>query len=167
MSTRVALADLGADAPTYTNGAPAGHVACLDWRTGAVQLIEGSSSGFDVELDAKGWDLRVLAPLVCEGRLAVFGDGDRYATAGRQRISSAVEHGDGLRLRVAGADEPVRLVGWSSASQVRATVRAPRVGEGAGDAPEELTATVDETGRWELTLRLPIEPGWVQVDLTV
>jgi hypothetical protein len=41
------------------------------------------------------------------------------------------------------------------------------VGDGAGVGPEELRATVDGTGRWELTVRLPVEPGWVHVDLTV
>jgi len=179
-STVVTLSELGEDAPRYANGAPAGHVACLDWRSGQVQVLRGSvaattgstaddavPSGFGVELDAKGWDLRVLAPLLADGRLALFGDGDRYATAGSQRISAVTERDGGVRVRVAGSDEPVRLVGWSSEPEVVARVAVARVGDDAGEAPEELRATVDESGRWELTVRLPAEPGWVRVDLTV
>ena len=165
-STVVTPSELGADAPRDGNGSRATHVACLDWRSGATEVVRGG--GFGVELDAKGWDLRVLAPLLCEGRLALFGDGDRYVTAGRQRISSVVERGaDAVRIRVAGSDEPVRLVGWSSESVVHASVKVARVGDAAGEGPETLTALVDDAGRWELTVRLPDEPGWVQVDLTI
>jgi hypothetical protein len=172
-ATRVQLFELGDDAPTYANGTPAGHVACMDWRTGAVSVLTGSGlrgqddpSGFDVELGAKGWDLRVLAPLLADGRLAVIGDADRYVTAGRQRVSSVQDHDGVVTVRLAGSDEPVRLVGWTSEAQVRATVAVPGVGA-ASLTTEELTATPDDTGRWELTVRLPREPGWVRVELTV
>ena len=173
-ATRIELVDLGEDAPAYANGTPAGHVARLDWRTGAVSVLTGSGlrgqddpSGFDVELAAKGWDLQVLAPLLCGGRLAVFGDVDRYVTAGRERVGSVRETGDGVALRVVGSDEPVRLVGWSSAERVTAVVSTPTVGSSGPRTTGSSTTTVDDSGRWELTVTLPREPGWVGVELTV
>lgn len=161
VSTSVPLADLGEDAPADADGSPATRAACLEWRTGAVGLV--GAEGPSVVLGAKGWQLHVLAPLVLDGRLAILGDGDRYATAGRQRVSSVQEVDGAVRVRVAGADEPVTLVGWADAAELRATVRAG----GAAAAPTTHRVEVGDGGRWELRLDLLAEPGWVAVELTL
>ena len=161
MSTTVPLGDLGADAPAGPDLTPVATAACLDWRTGRVEVV--GAGGPSVELGAKGWDLRVLAPVLCDGRLALFGDAARYASAGRQRLSSVRQVDDGLRVQVAGADESVTLVGWSSGAEVLASVHTG----GAAGASAEVVADVDPAGRWELTVDLPTEPGWATVDLTL
>lgn len=160
-STVVHLDELRDDSPADAAGVTCGRAAVLDWRSGAVQVV--GSEGVAVQLEPKGWDLRVVAPLLLDGRLAVFGDGHRYATAGRQRISSVEEHDGVLRIRVAGADEQVTLIGWSDAEVLQAS--ALRGGAGA----EAVTSPVrpDESGRWELSVELPAEPGWVSVDLSL
>lgn len=160
-STVVHLDELGADTPTDAAGVAQERAVALDWRSGDVAVVGGD--GIPIELAPKDWDLRVLAPLLLDGHLAVLGDGQRYASVGRQRISSVAEHGDVVRVRVAGADEPVRLVGWSDVEVVQARVRS-------GGAAVEPTASVlrpDPSGRWQLDLELPAEPGWVEVELRV
>lgn len=181
MSTRISVDDLGDDAPSGGRvdvgtgavggggpgapdaegvGGPTDHgVALLDWRTGEVSPL--GPDGWDVELGAKGWALHVLAPRLAGGRLAVFGDGHRYATAGRQRVSDVSDHGGHVQLRLAGADEVVTLVGWSDASAVSATVRSG----GPAASSVEQSVAVGDGGRWELAVELPVEPGWVLVDL--
>jgi hypothetical protein len=159
MSTAVPLSDLGADAPADATGATVERAVCWDWRRGEVQLV--GPDGPSIELGEKGWDLRVLAPLLCDGRLAVVGDGDRYATAGAQRLAQVVDHGDRVELRLAGADESVRLVGWSSAAALQASVRSG----GAAGSRSDLPVEVGADGRWELVVDLPSEPGWVGVEL--
>jgi hypothetical protein len=157
----VPLSDLGADAPADATGVTVERAVCWDWRRGEVQLV--GPEGPSIELGEKGWDLRVLAPLLCDGRLAVIGDGDRYATAGVQRVAQVVDRGDRVELRLAGADESVRLVGWSSAAALQASVRSG----GAAGASTEGSVDVRDDGRWELVVDLPSEPGWVTVELRV
>lgn len=162
MSTRITVAELGDDAPRSGDGVDGGAGnALLDWRSGRVSPL--GPDGWDVELGAKGWALHVVAPRLAGGHLAVFGDGHRYATAGRQRVSDVADHGDHVQLRLAGADEVVTLVGWSDAAAVSATVHSG----GPGAASVEHSVTVGDGGRWELTVELPAEPGWAQVDLRV
>jgi hypothetical protein len=75
-----------------------------------------------------------------------------------------VQEVDGaVRVRVAGADEQVALVGWADAAEVHATVRAG----GAAAAPTTHRVEVVDGGRWELRLTLPAEPGWATVELTI
>lgn len=160
MRTTVPFDDLGADAPCDAAGEAVTRAACLDARTGTVSVVDGT--GPSVELGAKGWDLRVLAPLLLGGRLAVFGDGHRFASAGRQRMSSIVERDDSVGLRVAGADEQVTLVGWASTEVVGAELRAG----GAAGGVERYDLQVGPDGRWELLVDVPSEPGWVTVELS-
>jgi hypothetical protein len=159
-STVVHLDELGADAPTDGAGHVQDRAVALDWRSGEVTVVGGD--GITVELAPKGWDLRVLAPLLLDGHLAVLGDVQRYASVGRQRISSITQHAGAVRVRVAGAHEPVRLVGWSDAEDVRAGVRSG----GASAEPVESVLHPDASGRWQLDLELPAEPGWVEVELS-
>lgn len=160
-STRITLDELGADRPVDGVGDPSPSVAALDWRRGDVEVV--GPEGLAVELGAKGWDLRVLAPLLAGGRLAVFGDADRYASAGVQRISEVTDSGDAVRLRVAGAHESVRLVGWSDAEQVQLAV----VAGSASATPVTSVVVPDGTGRWEAVVDLAAEPGWASVELRV
>ncbi len=142
-------------------GEPAPSVAALDWRRGTVEVV--GPEGMAVELAAKGWDLRVLAPLLAGGRLAVFGDADRYASAGVQRVSEVTDSGEVVRLRLAGADEPVRLVGWSDAAEVTIDVITGSVRA----TPVRSVVTPDDTGRWEVLVELAPEPGQASVELRV
>ncbi len=159
LATTVGLDDLGADRPAGSDGTPAVDAVVWDWRRGTVERC--GPEGFDVELAAKGWDLRVVAPLLADGRLAVIGDADRYATAGRQRVATVEDHGDRVRVRLAGADESVRLVGWTPNG---AGVVVSVAGEGT---PSRLPVRVAPDGRWEVLVELPSEPGSLTVDLRV
>ncbi len=109
----------------------------------------------------------MLAPLLAGGRLALWGDGDRCASAGRQRISSVEERGDRVRCRVVGAQEVVRLVGWSAAGVPSVELRSG--GAAASPAPLRPSATDEVLGgvRFELTVDLPAEPGWIELDITL
>jgi hypothetical protein len=77
-------------------------------------------------------------------------------------VTDVADHGDHVRLRLAGADEVVTLVGWSDASTLVATVRSG----GPGASAVEQSVVVGDGGRWELAVELPAEPGWVLVDLS-
>ena len=112
---RVDLADLGFVAPTD-------RVAVWNWRTQTLEILD-PDGGWDLSLDALGWDYRVVAPIV-DG-VAVIGDPSLYATAGDMRIG-AVEGG---RVTVLGAGETVDLVTWSETDGVRRrSVDVPRRG---------------------------------------
>lgn len=156
-STTVSLSELGDDQP-LAGGDAAERVACWNVRTGELQLV--GPEGFAVELGAKAWDLRVLAPVVADGSIALIGDVGRYATVGRQRVSDVVEIDGGVRVRVAGSDEQVQLAGWADGT-VAAAVATP------GASTDASVLTPDSDGRWDLVVDLPAEPGWVTVDLVV
>lgn len=161
LATSVPLDDLGVDAPADAHGDPVPRAACLDWRTGAVALV--GEDGPSIHLEAKAWDLRVLAPLLADGRLAVFGDATRYATAGRQLVSSVRDAAGVVTVHLAGAGEPVTLVGWADGTALRAEVRAG----GASASPSEHLVEIGPDGRWELVVDLPAEPGRATVELQV
>jgi hypothetical protein len=100
----IELAALGA-------AAPAGPVACWDWRAGTATRLE-PDGGWPIALDPLEWDLRVLSP-VLPGGLAVFGDPTRYAMAGDARLESVETIEGGVRFTVLGAGERVTIVGWA------------------------------------------------------
>ncbi len=160
-STRVTLDELGADRPVDAQGEPVSSAASLDWRRGTVEVV--GPEGVAGDLGAKGWDLRVLAPLLAGGRLAVFGDADRYASAGVQRVSDVRDVDGTVHLALSGAGEPVRLVGWSDAEQVAVDVVTGSVGA----VPVSSVVRPDATGRWELVVDLAPEPGRATVELRV
>jgi hypothetical protein len=104
-STRVALADLGEDRPGTD------ETCVYDWRRGTVTVLP-ADGGYDVELDARDWDLRVLAPVL--GDVAVIGDPSLYACAGDARIADvAIAAGGGATITVLGAGERVTVRVWS------------------------------------------------------
>jgi hypothetical protein len=147
---RVLLADLGEDRPDSE------LVVLFDWRTGHVDVLE-RDGGYDVVLDAAGWDYRIVAPVFGDG-LAVIGDPALYACAGDTRIAAVVADDDGVTVTVLGADERVRVVGWSAAP---ISARGWSPAAGAFDAAPVFDAA---TGRWEITLRIG-GAGWVKVDI--
>jgi hypothetical protein len=127
-ATRVALADLGEDRPATA------EVCVYDWRRGTVEILP-AGGGYDVELDARDWDLRVVAPVLGAG-VAVIGDPSVYACAGDARIAAvAAEPDGGVAITVLGAGERVTVRGWSRAS-----------------------------GVWDLTVDVPAA-GWTRVDV--
>jgi hypothetical protein len=149
---RVALADLGEDRPDTES------VALFDWRTGRIDVLE-RDGGYDVALDATGWDYRVVAP-VLDGKLAVIGDPALYACAGDARIAAIALDDGGVTVTVLGADEHVRVVGWSPAP-ISARTWSPAAGE-LDTAP----VYDPSSGRWEITLMVG-GAGWVKVHIRV
>lgn len=158
MATAVDLAALGEDAPRNPDGSLSTSAMVWDWRAGGLQRC--GPEGYEVQLGAKGWDLRVLAPLLAGGRLAVVGDADRYATAGRQRVASVDDLDDVVRIRLAGSGERVRLVGWAEAP-----VEVCRVGSDGVGSTDTVTPAGD--GAWEFEVDLPVEPGSITLELRV
>jgi hypothetical protein len=73
-------------------------------------LVSGGAS-YELELEPKSWDYRVLAPVL--GDIALIGDPNLYACAGDARIADVEVAENGVVVTVLGADERVRLVGWS------------------------------------------------------
>jgi hypothetical protein len=121
-ATRVALTDLGEDRP-HT------HEVCVyDWRRETVEILP-ADGGYDVELDARDWDLRIVAP-VLDGGVAVIGDPSLYACAGDARIADVTIGSDGaVSVTVLGARERVTLRSWSRRDGIRdVTVDVPEAG---------------------------------------
>jgi hypothetical protein len=149
-TTRVAFDDLGDDVPETPS------IAVYDWRTARIDVVP-RDDGYGVALDPADWDYRVLAPVLANG-IAVIGDPGVYATAGDRRIAEVELDGDDVVVTVLGANERVRVVGWS-ANPIRASVRAPSTG------PTELAVTHDAaSGQWELAVDVP-PPGWSRLHL--
>jgi hypothetical protein len=98
-------ADLGA-------ARPAGPAMRYDWRSGAFERLE-RGAGLALALDPLDWSFSVLCPLL-PGGIALFGDPERYATAGDRRLSRIRAVEGGIAFDVLGAPgERVRIVGWS------------------------------------------------------
>jgi len=147
-STRVALTDLGEDTPATD------RVAVYDWRSRRVEVLE-RAGGYDVALDPAGWDYRVVAPVLANG-IAIIGDPDVYATAGDSRIAEVALDGDDATVTVLGANERVRIAGWS-ARPVTARAWTP----GAGSMV--LEASYDGVpGQWEVVVDIPAS-GWTRL----
>jgi hypothetical protein len=141
MAFRVALAELGDDAP-------AGPVLAYDWRTGAMRRM-APRDAFDLALDPLDWDFRVLAPILA-GEIALLGDAGLYATAGDKRIAGVRSTAGGIAFDVLGAPgEPVRITGWAARRPDRAELAL--VGERRALAVEWNAAT----GRFDLELAVP------------
>jgi hypothetical protein len=147
---------------------PPGPVVAYDWRSGDFERLE-PDGGLDVELEPGGWDLRVLCP-VLPGELTVFGDVERYATAGDRRLRGIRAVAGGVELDVLGAPgERVTLAGWSrdalagvEAGAHGALAPLPRVPGRAGDAD----GFWDEPGkqRFGVSVTVP-DRGWLRVSL--
>jgi hypothetical protein len=146
----ISLADLGEDRPASD------AVVAFDWRTGGVEVGPADLT-FEVALDPTGWDYRVVAP-VLPGGIAVVGDPALYATAGDARIADVVVDDRGVTVTVLGADEQVRVAGWSE-SPVAARAWSPS--EGSSDVAITRDAA---TGAWEVRLDVP-EVGWLKLQL--
>ena len=150
---RVAFIDLGEDRPDTES------VAVFDWRNRRVDVV-AADGAYDVELEPAGWDYRVLAP-VPPGGVAVIGDPDLYACAGDTRVADvAIGPDRSTVVTMLGADEHVRLVGWSKAA-ISARAWSPAAG----------TATVPssydpESGMWEVAVEIGA-PGWTKVHIRV
>jgi hypothetical protein len=146
---RVARLELGYDNPDSR------AVALFDWRTGNVEVLP-ADGGYEVELDAAGWDYRVLAP-VLPGGIAVIGDPALYASAGDARVAEVTADEAGVTVTVLGANERVRIAGWSEhpiaasswSTDDRAGVAVARDGA---------------TGKWEVAAHIG-DSGWMRLHL--
>jgi hypothetical protein len=146
--TRVVLHALGEDRPASD------AIAVFDWRRGRVDVVPAGGA-YDVGLEPAGWDYRVLAP-VLHGGIAVIGDPELYACAGDARIADVAADGEGVTVTVLGANERVRVVGWSE-HPVTTRVWAP----GAGRS--DVASTYDTpTHAWETAVDVG-DAGWVKL----
>ena len=119
-----------------------------------------ADGAYDVALEPAGWDYRVVAP-VLPGRHR----GDRRSGVVRvrgrhpDRRRDASDDG-GVTVTVLGAEEQVRLVGWSAAP---ISVRGWSATRDGFDAAPVFDAA---TGGWEITLTIG-DAGWVNVHVRV
>lgn len=138
LSGRLCLQDLGA-------ARPAGRVVAYDWRRRTWSLLEPDGD-WEVELPFQDWDFRVLCPLL-PGDRAVFGDIDKYASAGDRRIAGITADGDTISFEVLGAPDTSAVVAGCSP-------RAPAgaLARGAGGerrlAVTEQPAGANESCQW-------------------
>jgi hypothetical protein len=145
--TRVALADLGEDAPA------SGPVVVYDWRHRSVTVADG----FDVELAPLEWDYRVVVPVVRE-EIALIGDPNLYASAGDARVARVTASEPGITATVLGANEQITIVGWS-ARPVSATTWSPAHGTSAAPVTRDAAS-----GRWEVEVNIG-PAGWVHLHI--
>ncbi|MDQ1466708.1 MAG: hypothetical protein QOH10_1123 [Actinomycetota bacterium] len=150
-STRVALTEIGDDRPSSDS------VVLFDWRTRRVDVLPASGE-YDVELAPAGWDYRIVAP-VLGGGIAVIGDAALYACAGDTRIADvAIGADDSAVVTVLGANERVRLTGWSAAP-ISAFAWSPA----SGATPVASTHDAG-SGVWELIVAIG-DAGWTRVHI--
>ena len=124
------------------------------WSTGEIRPIDA------VVLDTgdRSFDLWVVAPLLADGTIAVFGDVARYASVGDRRIGHLAERDDEVTMLVLGAaGEAVTVTGWSDAM--------PAATSWLGSGSDEISPAHDEaTGRWDLTVTVGPQ-GWIRLRL--
>ena len=150
---RCRSSDLGADAPADADGV-AVRRRQRAWTGAAVRSTAGRRAGARRSSSAPG-----SGTCGCWHRGCSTGASrcSATATATRPRVASVcptvrVDRGDAVQVRVAGADEPVTLVGLGRrAPTVRAEVRSG----GAAAVTEATTAQVGGRGRWELPWTCP------------
>lgn len=111
-------------------------------RDGALVRLDASGELL-VEPGADGLDLWTVAPLLLDGRCAVFGDTSKFAAAGDRRIGRICERAAEVSFLVLGVpDSDVTVTGWGAAPQ---------------------GASVDATtGAWEATVVIGAQ-GWTRV----
>lgn len=139
-----------------TDAGATGSALAHRWSTGEVRPAEG------VVLDPtdRSFDLWIIAPLLADGRLAIFGDVSRYAPVGDRRIGHLRGTEDGVTMLVlGGAGEDVTITGWS------ATMPSTSTWLSAGAA--ELTPEHDPgTGRWQVDVIVGAQ-GWIRLGVSV
>jgi len=145
---RVSLADLGDDRPDGS------RVAIFDWRSRHVEVVP-ADGGYDVTLEPRGWDYRVLAPVFGAG-VAMIGDPSLYACSGDRRIADVRGDGDGLTVTVLGANEVVTLIGWAE-HPISARTWSPAEGSAEVACPHD-----HASGIWELVLDIG-RTGWTRL----
>ncbi|HVN83838.1 MAG TPA: hypothetical protein VMW17_03240 [Candidatus Binatia bacterium] len=117
LNVRVALADLGALAPSTP-------VLLYNWRDRTWTRLE-PNAGWECSLAFQDWDYRVACPLL-RGDVTVFGDIEKYATAGDRRIARIRTTNNGIEFDVLGApDMSVEICGYSARRPSTVTAWAP------------------------------------------
>jgi hypothetical protein len=117
LSGRAALADLGALRP-------AGPVVVWDWRRRCFERMD-EGGGWDVALGFQEFDYRVVCPLL-PGGITLFGDVEKWATVGDQRVTQIATLRGGLRFDVLGAPgEEVEVLGMSEGAPKAVTLWCP------------------------------------------
>lgn len=102
------------------------------------------------------WGYRVHCPGTPSG-IAVVGDADVFATAGRGRVRDVTATTRGVRLRVLGVGETITITGVAPA-EMTATARTT-------SEARELEVVRSDGGRFDCSVDVG-PPGWAFVDLT-
>jgi hypothetical protein len=162
LTSRISLSDLG---PLQ----PARPVLAYDWRARTWQRLE-PAEGWEVQLGFQDWNFQVLCPLL-PGDVTVFGDVQRYATAGSRRLHEVTSEPGLLGFTVEGAQgESVTITGWSAGKPRRVSVWSGgswhELPEGAEEKTESSTWSWEESGRWHVQLRIPAAT-WVRVQVSL
>jgi hypothetical protein len=153
VAARVALSELGVER----------DVIAYDWRSGRFERL-GPRDAIELELAPLDWDLRVLCPVLPNGKgTALFGDVGKYASVGDRRIRGIRAAGGGLSLDVLGAPgERVRVSGWAAQPLERV-----RTWAASGEGEPESCRRDPDTGGFEIevevgpagSIRLELETG--------
>jgi hypothetical protein len=146
----ISLTSVGDDLPETA------RVAVYDWRRRRIDVL-AAEGGYAVALEPAGWDYRVLAPVLPSG-IAVIGDPELYACTGDARVADVAADGDGVVVSVLGANERVRIVGWSQ-DPISARAWSPAAGA------SEVASNYDATGRlWDAAIDVGAA-GWAKLHI--
>jgi hypothetical protein len=128
-----------------------GEYVVWDWR--ARDLVEPED--WSLSYGPQEWGYRVHCPRAPSG-IAVVGDADVFATAGRGRIRDIAPTAGGVRLRVLGGGETVTILGVAP-REVTATARW---------AGEQRALEVVRSDRGRFACQVEVGPhGWTILDL--
>lgn len=150
MSFRVALGELGEDAPVSA-------VIAWDWRSRTLEQL-APTAGFELSLRPLEWNYRVLAPIL-PGEIAVIGDASLYACAGRERLAGVRATGAGVVFDAIGAPgERVVITGWAARRPAGATAC------GVGTTTPIEVEWDAATGCFEVAIEIP-DTGFLRVEV--
>lgn len=155
---KVSLADLGALRPD-------GDVIVYDWRQRTWQRL-GRDGAWNVDLGYQEWDYRIVCPLLA-GDITVFGDADKYASVGDQRVGRIRTEDGAVCFDLHGSPGEVVAVSGYAARRLREVTawdtRGSRRLDGAAAAADS-SAWDAATHGWTLRVQLG-DTGYARVTL--
>jgi hypothetical protein len=146
---RFALEDLG---PLR----PEGPLLAYDFRRGHAERVDagGADPVWEVELEPRAWDYRVLCPIL-PGEIAIVGDVSRYVTAGDARLRDVRASECGVVFEALGSPgERFEVTGWSG--------RPPRSARALGPAGGVPLPVRYEGGLFHIPLVVG-DRGWLRI----
>jgi hypothetical protein len=137
---------------------PETPLIAYDFRRSRAERVEarGVDPAWEVELEPRDWDYRVLCPIL-PGEIAIVGDVSRYVTAGDARLRDVRATGSGLAFEALGAPgERFEITGWSAHRP-----RAARALDWSGERPLRVHY---DGGLFQIPLELE-DRGWLRVQV--